>query len=495
MNKKYLNLPYFLQFLMVNGYGFNIRKNRYTAEFYKRLANFCELSQQEEPVLNIKQIIDTAKNSSFYRIKNKEDFFNSPIVNKEIVKENYDTIIAPDCVKQYYNTSGTTGSGLKYPVCKEFLFSQWAIFWKFRYLYDLTTKTWCAYIIGKSILNSERKKPPFWIKSYLTKQYLFSSCHLNKDTVKLYLQQIKKSKIKWMHGFPSTLNDLADLIEQTHQREFAKELNLSIITTSSETLFEFQKKNIERVFGCKVKQFYSMTEGVASIYECEEGSLHVDESFSYVEFLKVENTTDQYRVVGSTYFNRAFPLIRYDTGDVVKITDPHAKCKCGRKSRIVNEILGREQDFLILKDGTKVGGSGFFFKKAPNVKRAQIVQKQKGEATFFIVKGPKYSRDEEQVIIDEITNRLGHNFKFRILYTDKLKRLSNGKMKFVINEIDPFLNENGKSIFVEEEKFEDNSNDIISMLKSKPNVVVMLLLSKFLVLFEIMERFISLIQK
>ncbi len=469
MNKKYLGLPYVLQFLLVNLYGLKIKRKRYNNDFYAQLNNFTLLDRTESPGLNLDRIIENTKNSKFYRIKSEKDFYNSPIVNKEIVKENYDSILNPDYIQQYYNTSGTTGSGLKYPVCRQFVFSQWAIFWKFRYLFNLTTSSWCAYIIGKSILNSDRTKPPYWIKSYFTKQYLFSSCHLNKDTVKLYLEEIKKSKIKWMHGFPSTLNDLADLIEKTDLKQLARELDLSIITTSSETLFEFQKRNIEKVFGCKVKQFYSMTEGVASIYECEEGSLHVDESFSFVEFLKINGTDDEYRVIGSTYFNKAFPLIRYDTGDIVKIHDMNEKCTCGRNSRIVNEILGREQDFLILKDGTRVGGSGFFFKKAPNVKRAQIIQKQKGEATFYIVKGINYSKEEEQVIIDEVTNRLGKSFKFRIIYTDKLRKLKNGKMKFVINEIKQDDNNSNTSILEQDFEHQDETftGDVLNYQQNK----------------------------
>ncbi len=450
MNKKYLGLPYSLQFLLVNLYGFKIKRNRYNKDFYNQLNNFTESDRKVGPGLNLDRITENIKNSKFYKIRNEKDFYNSSIINKEIVKKNYDLILNPEYIRQYYVTSGTTGSGLKYPVCRQFIFSQWAIFWKFRYLFNLTTDSWCAYIIGKSILNSERKKPPYWIKSYFTKQYLFSSCHLNKNTVRIYLEELKKSKIKWMHGFPSTLNDFADLIEQTNLNHLAREIGLSIITTSSETLLEFQKRNIEKVFGCKVKQFYSMTEGVASIYECEEGSLHVDESFSFVEFLKIEGTDNQYRIVGSTYFNKAFPLIRYDTGDVVKIYDVNAKCKCGRNSRIVNEILGREQDFLVLKDGTKIGGSGFFFKKAPNVKRAQIIQKEMGEATFYIVKGTNYSKEEEQVIINEITCRLGDNFKFRIIYTDNLIKMNNGKMKFVINEIEKVKDNNDSSALEKE---------------------------------------------
>ncbi|MGE5401186.1 MAG: hypothetical protein ACM3S2_12340 [Ignavibacteriales bacterium] len=436
MNPFYFKLPYLIQNIVVNVFGLTIRYKRYDKEFYNALEMYRKLDRKEECKLDIEKVVELARNSRFYSIKNEQDFYNSPIISKCTIKEKYDKIINPKYVFNYYHSSGTTGSGLNYPVSKEFVAKQWAIFWKFRYIHDLNTRTWCAYIIGRNILNTERKKPPYWIKSYPTHQYLFSNSHLNKNTVELYLKKIKKSKIYWMHGFPSTLNYLATLIQEQGLEKIARELNLRIITTSSETLFDFQKRNIENMFGCKVRQLYGLTEGVANIFECEEGSLHIDESFSYVEFIREENSCEDYKIIGTTYTNKAFPLIRYDTGDTVKLHDENYKCKCGRKSRLVKEIIGREQDYLILEDGTKVGGSGFFFKQIVNVKRAQIYQNKRGEATFYLVKGPGYTQEEEKHLIEEIENKLGKNFKYTIQYTDELMKLKNGKTKFVINEID-----------------------------------------------------------
>lgn len=436
MNKLYFSLPYPLQYIITNLFGLTIRYGRFNKEFYKALHKYMELERTETCGLDIEKVVEVAKGSRFYSIRNEKDFFNSPVVTKNMVKEHYDKIINPEYVFKYNHTSGTTGSGLNYPVSKEFVNNHWAIYWKSRYLFNLTTDTWCAYIIGRNVLDTERKKPPYWIKCYPTRQYMFSNAHLNSNTVELYLKKIKKSGIYWMHGFPSSLNYMASLIKERKLEALARDLKLRIITASSETLFEFQKKNIEEVFGCGIRQLYGQTEGVANIYECEEGTLHIDESFSYVEFERVENSCDDYKIIGTTYINKAFPLIRYDTGDTVKLYDHNFECKCGRKSRVVKEIIGREQDYLILDDGTKIAGSGFFFKKIVNVKRAQILQKKRGEATFYIVKTTDYTADEEKMLKEEIENRLGKNFRYTLVYTDELIRLKNGKMKFVINEIE-----------------------------------------------------------
>ena len=46
-----------------------------------------------------------------------------------------------------------------------------------------------------------------------------------------------------------------------------------MITTSSEKLFNYQKDNIENIFGCEIRELYGLAEGVVNIFECEKGTL------------------------------------------------------------------------------------------------------------------------------------------------------------------------------------------------------------------------------
>jgi phenylacetate-CoA ligase len=442
MKKVYNNLPHWIKSIVVNFYGYFLERKRYSKKFHKILQYYLDVDKTESIKPDMGKIIELAKNSSFYSIKNESDFYESPIINKEIIKSNYDSIFNKEYNNSFLNTGGTTGSGLKYPVSKEFIYHQWAIFWKFRIIHGLNLKSWCAYLIGKSMLRKDKKQPPFWIKSYSTRQLLLSLPHLNKNTVILYLQQIKSNDIKWIHAYPSALNLLASLIQDMNLHKLVKSLDLSLITTSSEILYEYQKSNIEKIFGCKVRQLYGLTEGVANIFECEESNLHVDESFSYVEFIKEDEDKEYYKIIGTQYYNKAFPLIRYDTGDHVLLYENNYKCNCGRNSRVVKEIIGREQDYLLLNDNTKrVRIGSILFRESYNIKKAQIIQRQKGEADFLIVKGPEYSLKDEKLLINQIREFLGNNFKYRIIYTETLHVSKNGKIQLIINEINDDRND------------------------------------------------------
>lgn len=431
MKRIFQKLPYSLKFILVNIYSFILVRRRLTKGFYKALKYYHEVDYVEKFKFNNELFLWQLESKNTHDGK---DIAEYKIIDKQHIKEQYNSIINKNYIKSYLHTSGTTGSGLRFPVSQEFIDHQWAIFWKFRNIHGLSLDTWCAYIIGQTIFDIDSKKGPFWLKSFFTKQLLFSQYHLNEESVEVYLTEILNNKIKWVHAYPSVLNNLANLIINQNLHELTKKLNLNVITTSSEKLFDYQRKNIETVFGCKVRELYGLTEGVVNIFECEAGTLHVDESYSYVEFIR-KNNSSEYEIVGTSYHNKAFPLVRYNTGDTCLLYDDSYECSCGRKSRTVKEILGRDEDYLILKDGTKIGRLDHIFKDMIEVDEAQIFQKEKGKAFFKIVKGKNYNNKSESRLISEIREKLGKDFIFHFEYLTSIPKTKRGKLKFVVSEV------------------------------------------------------------
>jgi len=432
--KRYFSkLPYPIKYIIVNIYSFILVKKRYTKGFLRALEYYKSIDYTQEFKFNERRFLAQIEDNSFY--KKAKDIESYPIINKSYIKSNYSKILNREYLYSYIYTSGTTGSGFKYPVSKEFIEHQWAIFWKFRYIHNLSLDSWCIYISGQVLFDTESKKPPFWIKSYPLKQLIFSQYHLNSKSVKLYLEQMINSKISWLHAYPSVLSNFANLILEEDLVSEVKRLKLEVITTSSERLTKTQRELIERVFNTKVRELYGLSEGVANIFECEYGTLHIDEEFSYVELIPKEDSKDEYQIVGTTYYNRAFPLVRYNTQDSCILYSKDFKCKCKRRARAIKEILGRDEDYLLLADGTKIGRLDHIFKALSEVKEAQIIQYIEGEAIFRVVKGKDYTKESELRLIKEIKHKLGDSFRYKIEYVSSIQRSSRGKLKFVINEI------------------------------------------------------------
>lgn len=431
MKNLFIKLPFFIKFILINIYSYYLKIIRLNKKFSKNLNFYLSVDYKEKENFNKDLFYEQIRENNFFKNINISEY---QIINKEFIKHEYTNIINNKYIDSYLYTSGTTGSGLKFPISKDFIDNQWAVFWKFRYIHGIKLNTWCAYIIGQTLFDIHQKKGPFWFKSYGTKQLMFSQYHLNQSTVYDYLNQIKLNKIKWLHAYPSVLNNLANLIKGNNLQKEALSLNLNVITTSSEKLFDYQKQNIQDIFNCQIRELYGLTEGVVNIFECEKGKLHIDESYSFVELIPIENSIE-FKIIGTSYHNKAFPLVRYDTGDTCLLYNNLKICECGRNSRIVKEILGRDEDYLILENNNKIGRLDHLFKNSINVKEAQIYQKEKGKAIFKIVKNNYYTEEDEKNLKNEIKNKLGNVFIYEIEYLKTIPKTKRGKLKFVISEI------------------------------------------------------------
>ena len=139
-------------------------------------------------------------------------------------------------------------------------------------------------------------------------------------------------------------------------------------------------------------------------------------------------------VVGTNFSNLATPLLRYDAQDIV--WTGNLKCDCGKPGRLVESIDGRQEDYVVLRNGTRLGRLDHIFKDMVHIREAQIVQHEVGAIELRIVRGPNYGGDEERQLRLEFTKRLGKDTDVQISYVSELPRTSSGKLRFVISEVE-----------------------------------------------------------
>jgi phenylacetate-CoA ligase len=175
-----------------------------------------------------------------------------------------------------------------------------------------------------------------------------------------------------------------------------------------------------------------MAEGVANASLCPQRRLHVDEDFAAWEFITGADGVTS--IVGTNFANPAFPLIRYTVGDTATF-DPHATCDCGRPGRIVAAIDGRQEDYIVTAKGARIGRLDHVFKDMINVREAQFVQDAPGRMTVRIVKGPRYTEDDERTLRTEIATRVGADVVFDLDYATTIPRTSRGKLRFVVSSL------------------------------------------------------------
>ena len=354
-----------------------------------------------------------------------------PILKKSTVVERLDEIVnAPRPGEERFvaSTSGTTGRGLRFPMTRECEWETWAVWWRYRHNHGITFDTWCAVFGSRSVVPLRRNSPPYYRVAAPLRQYLFSMHHLNERSVAHYVEAFNRHRIPWIHGHPSTIANFAALMLEKGLRF---DYPLRFLTTGSENLLEHQSELMRRAFGVAPVQHYGLTEPVANISMCEHGRLHIDEDYALVELIPVEGLPGRYRVVGTSFSNDAMLFLRYDTNDVVTLAEKQS-CPCGRRSRIVEAIDGREEDYVVTKEGTRIGRLSTIFKELSHIKEAQIHQRADGKVLFRIVRSEGYGPDDERRLREEIEKRL--HIDYAIDYVVSIPKTKGGKLKFVTSD-------------------------------------------------------------
>jgi phenylacetate-coenzyme A ligase PaaK-like adenylate-forming protein len=117
------------------------------------------------------------------------------------------------------------------------------------------------------------------------------------------------------------------------------------------------RKAVEAVWGCRVFEHYGSTElGLGGAVQCRAfAGLHVREAdllFEVVDPLTGEPVDDgaEGELVATTLTRRGMPLIRFRTGDLVRMAA--TPCPCGSVLHCLQRVVGRKDDLVELGEGT-----------------------------------------------------------------------------------------------------------------------------------------------
>ena len=326
-------------------------------------------------------------------------------------------------------TSGTTGAGVRILVPYASTREQWAVWWRYWHIHGITQKTRGAWFAGRTVVPPSVTQPPFWRYNLVGRQVLYSGYHLGPKYLDAYVMHLRQSGVRWLHGYPS---NVALLASHMLDRGYSLEGQVSVVTLAAENLTDHQRSTIAAAFGVTPFQHYGNAEAVANASECPHGTFHVDEDFAYVEAVK-RTAEGVSALVGTNFTNPAFPLIRYDMGDIGTLTEQ--SCPCGRAGRALASVDGRLEDAIVLPSGARVGRLDHIFKDMGRIREAQIYQPDVSAIVLRVARGDGYTAVDEHKLLSEARQRLGHEPKISIEYVERLPRTRTGKLRMVLSDV------------------------------------------------------------
>jgi phenylacetate-CoA ligase len=218
---------------------------------------------------------------------------------------------------------------------------------------------------------------------------------------------------------------------------------IKAIFPTAETLTTQSREILERFFKTNVYDQYASSEGAPFIFECKNHKLHLELQSGVFEVLDVNNSpTNKGRLVVTSFTTYGTPLIRYDIGDSIELSNE--MCTCGNNNPLVKQILGRIDDFIYSPEVGKInlGNISNTLKGTKGIIKFQVHQNDLNKLRILIVIDPSiYDNTIKNIFISNWIERVGEHIELQIDYVDDIPNEKSGKYRIVKNNIKDKLNE------------------------------------------------------
>jgi phenylacetate-CoA ligase len=434
----------------------DIARKTKALEVYKQLKATERLSIDELEALQFdrlgKLLMHCQQNVPFYQQQFREYDFNAenfhspsdieclPILTKDVIRTNFSELKAKNFERfrpRIKQTGGSTGQPLRLYHDELSHSTMWAnIYRGFGFGgYELGDK----YLIIASGSSGSLlpKKLRFCMPLYFFFQnsLVIPSYYLEQDYAKKIADLINKKKPKFIYGYSSSLSVFARSIAGSGE----KVKGLEAIFTTADMLYPRQRKLIEETFGAPIFDNYGCPEAGLMTFECEvHDGYHYNMESCFIEIVD-QDSDGVGRIISTNLTNYAFPIVRYDTGDVAAINrEDH--CSCGRSHNKVVSLLGRQRDILTLSNGRMVHGAFFnnfsTFYNNNFIERYQIIQTAIDQIEVHVQLEEGYSLDQLAHLTGELESVLDNLVEVTLIEGEFRESELSRKHRTVVSDVD-----------------------------------------------------------
>lgn len=354
-----------------------------------------------------------------------------PVLEKETLRERPDAFLArPAWLAIAANTSGTTGMPLSLRRSLANVAYEQAVLDHLIASAGVCPQECRAAVLrGDDIKSPADRKPPFWRQVSGGRRLVFSSNHLDGDTVGDFVEALRRFQPDVLFAYPSVLDSLCSLM-----LERGLTLRVKLTACGSEVLTKATTEMARTALATRVIGYYGQAERVAWAYGDPDRGFRFLPSYSVNElrFIESEGELDTYEIVGTGLWNTAMPLVRYATGDRIRVrkgTNPGAVAD-GRERFV--EILGRSGDYILSPSGARLLGIDHIPRNVPHVVRTQFIQESDHSVRLLVIPAPGFDETSRKLLLKHASLKLPPSMSIRIETTNQLLRNRTGKAPLVV---------------------------------------------------------------
>ncbi len=351
----------------------------------------------------------------------KEEIQGTPL--SQIIPKNVDL---NKCVKS--NTSGSTG----YPVVT-FSSSR-------RSLYN--SNMWLRAEIQNGLKLRDKialiREPNHYPKRTLSQYFgIMPTVNVSVfDEPKKQTIPLLKEKPNVIKGYPSSLAILGRYI-----KDQGISMTPRLVFTFAELLHKGDRQSIVDEFETELFDYYGSTELGLISWECREHeAYHINSDNLLVEFLDSNGNTVKPGTTGeiicTSLTNYVMPLIRYRQGDVGAAIE--GECPCGIKLPLMQIRGGREDDFLIATNGTRISPTLFFpypFDNVETINQFRVIQEERDRMVIQLVVKKAFDMQSLENAKKQLHRLFGDDMYVEFEFLERIDREPSGKLRKIVSKL------------------------------------------------------------
>ena len=367
------------------------------------------------------------------------DLARLPLLDKSTIRANSDALKAENATGlARFNTGGSSGEPLVFYIGKERVSHDVAAKWR-------ATRWWNVdigdpeVVIWGSPIELGAQDGMRALRDRMLRTQLLPAFEMSENKLDHFLDEISSARPKMLFGYPSALSHIARHANARGRR--VDNLGIRVAFVTSERLYDEQRRQISKIFGCPVANGYGGRDAGFIAHECPQGSMHITAEDIIVEIIDSRGAAvprgEAGEIVVTHLATSAFPFIRYRTGDIGVLDSK--PCSCGRGLPLLKEIQGRSTDFLVAKNGTVMHGLALIYilRDLPQIRNFKITQESVDLTSVSVVSDGGLNGELVGKIVQGFKARLGQEVEIHVEEVKEIPSEKSGKFRYVVSKVAP----------------------------------------------------------
>jgi phenylacetate-CoA ligase len=286
-----------------------------------------------------------------------------------------------------------------------------------------------AVLRGDDIKDPADRTPPFWVVAGGGRRLILSSNHLNGETVSAFADVLARFRPTVLHAYPTILESLCVLLQRA-----GREVHVPVTICSSEALPETTWHLSAETLSTRMVDYYGLAERVSFAYAYTPHEYRFLPGYAYNELLPYarDEESEIYELVATGLWNTKMPLVRFQTGDLIRVRHAADADAVGYGVVPFPEIIGRTGDYLVAPDGARLMGIDHIPRGVKNVLRMQVIQERSDLVRVLVRPTIAFGEDDRAAILANAAKKLPPPMQVSVDVESELERTAAGKVPFVI---------------------------------------------------------------